>query len=210
MTVRPFVHSPFATNSYVCHSGGEAVVVDASCSTPHEVDELTEYIREQGLTVRHLLLTHAHLDHIFGCAALAEQFNLDWTAHRDTLPFLRRAREQSIFFGQPIAQPPEPGRLVVEGDTIRFGSAEWDVLETPGHAPGSISILDRAAGIVFVGDVLFRQSIGRTDLPGGDMGTLMDSIYQKLLTLPDATRVLSGHGPETTIGAEHRFNPFLR
>ena len=207
--VKSFTFSDFATNCYVCHSDGEAVIVDASCSTDEETSELVNYINSNNLNVRHLLLTHAHIDHILGCNTLAKQFNLSWQAHRDTSIWLAGAPAQALLYGIRMIRPPKAGNWLDEGDIIQFGSAQWHILHTPGHAPGSICFVDDANGFVLVGDVLFNQSIGRTDLPGGNMGTLMASIFQKLFTLPNNTLVYSGHGPPTTIGAERSQNPFL-
>ena len=208
--IQTFTFSPYYTNCYVCHSEGEAVIVDASCSELWEEQQLVDYITRNNLTVRHLLLTHAHIDHIFGCAALARRFGIAWTAHKDSMLLIRLAHEQSLMFNTQLEQPPSPEIWVDEGDTIKFGDAEWSVLHTPGHAPGSICFLDMASGFVMAGDVLFHQSIGRTDLPGGDMPTLMASIFQKLSVLPEHTKVYSGHGQATTIGYEKQHNPFLQ
>ena len=208
--VKSFTFSPYFTNCFVCHSDGEAVIVDASCASPEELAEIVNYVSVHGLTVRHLLLTHAHIDHILGCAALVRSFELPWTAHRDSRLLIVGAKVQAAMFGTSVKQPPVPKHWVKEGDVIRFGSAVWSVLETPGHAPGSICFYDRQSGFIVAGDVLFCQSIGRVDLPGGDLSKLMASIFQKLLVLPEETTVYSGHGPPTTIGAEKRYNPFLQ
>ena len=208
-TVKTFTFSPFQTNCYVCHDAAEAVLVDPSCYTEAEQQAVVAYLEKNALTVRHLLLTHAHIDHIFGCAFFAERYGMDWQMHRDGLPFIERSKEQALFFGTPLEPPPLPQQFLTEGDTIRFGGAVWEVLHTPGHAPGSVCFYDAAAGFVIAGDVLFMGSIGRTDLPGGSLPVLMQSIFQKLVPLGDATRVYAGHGPATTIGRERRNNPFL-
>ena len=208
--VKSFTFSPYFTNCFVCYSGLEAVIVDASCAGADELSQLNGFVTQHGLKVRHLLLTHAHIDHILGCAAVARAFDLSWTAHRDSKPFLTHAEAQATMFGTSVEQPPLPGNWVSEGDVIEFGKARWAVLHTPGHAPGSICFVDSKSGFAIVGDVLFNQSIGRTDLPGGDMATLMASIYQKLLVLPANTVIYSGHGPPTTVGDEKRYNPFLQ
>ena len=208
--IESFTFSPYATNCYVCHSDGEAVIVDASCVAPEEVAQVSAYVTSRNLRVCHLLLTHAHIDHILGCAALAHEFDLPWTAHRDSRLLIATAKAQALMFGTSIKQPPKPKCWIKEGDTIEFGRTSWSVLETPGHAPGSVCFHDEASGFVLAGDVLFCQSVGRTDLPGGNMATLMASIFQKLLVLPDDTAVYSGHGPPTTIGSERAYNPFLQ
>ena len=209
LTVKTFTFSPFQTNCYVCHDAGEAVIVDPSCYTEAEQQAVVDYLAANSLTLRHLLLTHAHIDHIFGCAAFAERYGMDWQMHRDGLPFIDRAEEQSVFFGTPLTPPPRPTTFLDEGDTVRFGEAAWEVLHTPGHAPGSVCFYDAEAGFVIAGDVLFMNSIGRTDLPGGSLPVLMQSIFQKLVPLGDAVKVYPGHGPATTIGRERRNNPFL-
>ena len=207
--VRTFTFSSYQTNSYIAYSEREAVLVDASASEPHEREMIEAFIQAEGLEVRHLLLTHAHVDHVFGCAHFARTYNKSWTAHRDSVNLMRFAKAQAALFGTRVKQPPTPSIFVQEGDVVSFGLARWEVLYTPGHAPGSICFYDREAGFVMAGDVLFRESIGRYDLPGGNLPTLMESIHQKLLPLPVDTVVYSGHGPPTTIGHERMYNPFL-
>ena len=208
--VEVFTFSPYQTNSYVCYSRNEAVLVDASASTPEEQQAIIRFIESQELTVKYLLLTHAHVDHIFGCAFFSRYFQLPWHAHAGSKALIRLASAQAAFFGTTIEKP--SGKIVPlkEGNSITFGDAVWEVLHTPGHAPGSICFLDRQSGFAMVGDVLFMNSIGRTDLLGGNLPLLMQSIHQKLFPLPDDTIVYSGHGPVTTIGQEKQFNPFLQ
>lgn len=208
--VKTFTHNPFGTNSYVCHNDSDAVIVDASCSNPEEESEITDYIRFNDLTVQHLLLTHAHIDHILGCKTLSDRFNLSWQAHLDTAIWLKEAQTQALIYGLQMPPVPEPSIWLNEQSTVTFGNARWRILYTPGHAPGSICFVDDESQFIIAGDVLFQQSIGRTDLPGGNMGTLMASIFQKLLTLPDEMTVYAGHGPPTTIGLERMQNPFLQ
>lgn len=209
MTVKPFVVSPFAENCYVCHDAGEAVLIDPGTTAETERRAVLDYLTRNGLRVRHLLLTHAHIDHIFGCAFFARAFGMRWELHEADLPLLDNAELQARMFGVELERPPTPATSLVEGGAIRFGRATWQVLHTPGHSPGSVSFYDEANGFVIGGDVLFRGSIGRTDLWGGSMEVLLDSIRTKLLPLPDETVVYSGHGPSTTIGAERAANPFL-
>lgn len=209
MTIKSFTFNPFQTNCFVCHDAGEAVLIDPSCHTEAERQMVLDYLDQHALTVRHLLLTHAHIDHIFGCKALADHFGMPWQMHRADLPLLQRAREQAVFFGVKLENPPLPDRFLQEGDTVAFGEAAWEVLHTPGHSPGSVCFHDAAGGFVIAGDVLFQGSIGRTDLPGGSLPVLMESIFQKLVPLGEATAVHPGHGPSTTIGQEVQTNPFL-
>jgi len=209
MTVKPFVVSPFAENCYVCHDAGEAVLIDPGTTTEAERRTVLDYVTRNDLRVRHLLLTHAHIDHVFGCAFFAREFGMRWKLHEADLPLLDNAALQAQMFGVELERPPAPETSLEEGGTVRFGKAVWQVLHTPGHSPGSVSFYDEASGFVIGGDVLFQGSIGRTDLWGGSMETLLHSIRTKLLALPDETTVYAGHGPSTTIGQERRTNPFL-
>jgi glyoxylase-like metal-dependent hydrolase (beta-lactamase superfamily II) len=209
MTVKSFTFNPFMTNCYVCHDAGEAVLVDPSAATPGEQEAVVAYVEEQGLTLKHLLLTHAHIDHIFGCAFFARRFGLSFRMHREDLPLLARAEDQAALFGVEIEPPPPVTDFLAEGDTITFGERTWRVLHTPGHSPGSVCFHDAGAGAVLSGDVLFQGSIGRTDLWRGSLPELMASIFRKLVPLGDETVVYPGHGPPTTIGRERRTNPFL-
>ena len=212
MTLQTFTFNPFSTNGYLLASGGEAVLIDAPSHRADEHAAVVAAVTAAGLTVRHLILTHGHLDHVFGCAALADAFGLGWAMHRADEPFVRRAEDQARMFGVQLPAPvPTPTLWMHEGDVFTFGDARLVAREAPGHSPGSVVLVGEgaAAGVVVAGDVLFRGSIGRTDLPLGDLPTLLRSIETVLMTLPDATRVLSGHGGETTVGVERRTNPFL-
>jgi glyoxylase-like metal-dependent hydrolase (beta-lactamase superfamily II) len=209
MTIKPFTFNPFQTNCFVCSSGDSAVIVDPSSSVDSEHDRVIDYIRERGLDVERILLTHAHIDHIFGLASLCEAFTCSYWMHRADLPFLRHADEQAALFGTTIDSPPEPGGFLDEGDLVEVGDHEWQVLHTPGHSPGSISFFDPAEGAVLSGDVLFAGSIGRTDLWQGSLPLLMQSIFQKLVPLGESVRVLPGHGLPTTLAEEVAHNPFL-
>lgn len=209
MEVRTFTFNPFQTNCYVCHSDGEGVLVDAASSTPEEHRQIEEYIARRGITIKHLLLTHGHIDHIFGCRHFSDRFDMPFRMHRADAPLLAHAPEQSAMFGVPLDDPPEPSPDLDQDAEISFGGVRWRVLHTPGHSPGSVSFYDEQNQTVLAGDVLFAGSIGRTDLWRGSLSVLMESIFQKLVPLGDDVRVLSGHGEETTIGHERRSNPFL-
>ena len=210
MTIKSFTFNPFQTNCFVLHDGQEAIIIDPSCHTKRETEEVLGYIDVEGVEVKHLLLTHGHIDHIYGCSALAEAFGDGFKMHREDLPLLEKASEHAAMFGTHIEGPPPPADFLAEGDAIHFGDRTLEILFTPGHSPGSICFLDNQEGILIGGDVLFYDSIGRTDLWRGSLPELMASIYQKLMVLPDDTKVYPGHGPETTIGRERLFNPFLQ
>ena len=210
MTVKTFTVNPFSQNTYVCHVGRDAVMVDAGSSDTAEHRQIEDYITRNDLVIRHLLLTHAHLDHIFGCAHFAQLFGMRWRLHAEDLPLFETAELQARTFGVTLQKPQPPATDLEHGMIIRFGPAEWKVLHTPGHAPWHVCFYDEENGVLLGGDVLFQGSIGRTDLWGGSMDTLMTSIREELLTLPDETLVYPGHGLHTTIGAERLTNPFLK
>jgi len=209
MKIKSFVFNPFATNCFVAGSDGEAAVVDPSCMATEEIEEVVAYLDRENLTAKHLLLTHGHIDHIFGCAELSRRLGLGVSVHRDDFPLLENAEFQARMFGLSFDNPSVELIPLAEGDEISFGNATWDVVHTPGHSPGSVSFVDSEASFVIAGDVLFAGSIGRTDLWQGSMPTLMRSIFQKILPLGGDYVVYSGHGPQTTIGEEARTNRFL-
>lgn len=209
MTVRTFTFNPFQTNCYIVWDEQEAVVVDPSCQSASEIDHVIQVVEASGSPLRQILLTHAHIDHIFGCAALCRHFNAELLVHADDAPLLKEARTQAAMFGVELENPPEPARFLVAGEPLKVGAATWNVLHTPGHSPGSVSFHCPEDAFVLSGDVLFAGSIGRTDLWRGSLPTLMQSIFQQLVPLGEGVRVLSGHGPETTIGHELATNQFL-
>lgn len=211
MHVESFTFSSFMTNSYLCHDDGEAILVDASCETASEREEMMNVIETHDLEVQHLLLTHAHVDHIFGCRFFEEQFDARFAAHEAAVPFIEQADEQAKAFGVTLDPPSVPTTFLEEGDTISFGNVTLDVLHTPGHSPDSISFVHKESDQALTGDVLFQNSIGRTQgLPETSRSQLMDSITEKLLPLGDEMRIYPGHGPETTIGRERKQNPFVK
>ncbi len=211
MQVEPFTFNPFMTNCYLCHDQGEAVLIDASCDAEAECAQVKEVIEEYGLDVRHLLLTHAHVDHIFGCRFFEEQFGQRFKAHEAAVPFIERAEEQAAAFGVEVDPPSMPTTFLAEGDTIPFGDVTLEVLYTPGHSPDSISFVHRPSRQAITGDVLFQNSIGRTQgLPETSRAQLLDAITEKLLPLGDDVTIYPGHGPTTTIGQERAQNPFVQ
>lgn len=209
MTVTTFTFNPFSTNCYVIESAGELIVVDPSNQSEKEHLALISEIESRDAVLKRILLTHAHIDHIFGCARLSRHFDVGIEVHASERVLLQRGETQAAMFGVELEAPPEPVAVIEPGSTIAFGNVVWDVLHTPGHSPGSVSFVDRKARLVLSGDVLFAGSIGRTDLWQGSLPTLMRSIFEQIVPLGDDFRVLSGHGPETTVGRERASNPFL-
>lgn len=206
MEIATFVIGPLQSNCYlvVDETSDRAAVIDPGM----ESGEVLETVRRRRLRLESVIITHGHFDHVFSGALFKAETGAGIVMHPDDLPLLAEVPETARFFGVKAALPPQPDRLVREGDTIAVGGLALRVLETPGHTPGSISLcLDDA---VFVGDALFAGSVGRTDLRGGSLDALLRSIHGKLLTLPDRTVVYAGHGPATSIGVERRDNPFLQ
>jgi glyoxylase-like metal-dependent hydrolase (beta-lactamase superfamily II) len=211
MTVHSFTGNPFQTNGYVCHDDGEAIVVDPTCATASERQAWADYLDAHDLSVVHLLLTHAHVDHIFGCHFFEEREGDTFKAHEACVPFIERAAEQAKAFQVEVEPPTVPTTFLDAGDTVSFGSVTLDVLHTPGHSPDSICFVDADSRQALTGDVLFQGSIGRTQgLPQTSQSQLMRSITDTLLPLGDDMTIYPGHGPATTIGDERRSNPFLQ
>lgn len=209
MEIWSFTFNPFAENTYVIwDETREAAVVDPGCYTPEERAELTDFIAEKKLDVKLLLNTHAHIDHVLGNAFIKKKFGVALWLHRLEAPVLKSAEVFAGVYGIPTFEPSAADYEIKENEPIRFGNTALEVLFVPGHSPGHVAFYNRTTGILLAGDVLFNRSIGRTDLPGGDYDTLMESIRKKLYVLPDATQVYPGHGPATTIGEEKLYNPF--
>ncbi len=202
--------APFYKNGFVigCERTREAVVIDPG----DEAGELLAAVRDRGLEVTHILLTHAHIDHITGVAQVKEALDVPVYLHRDDLPLYEHAVQQGQMFGFAVRQPP-PVDVYYDQGPIFFGDYEVRVHHTPGHCPGGVCLQIGKKGTVgvdlFVGDTLFAGSIGRTDLPGGDYEVLLRSITTVLFPLGDALVVHPGHGPDTTIGRERTTNPFV-
>ena len=210
--VASFTFNPFQENTYVLYDDTkECAIIDPGCYTEAEKTQLIDFIEENGLQPVKLINTHCHLDHIFGNRFIAEKYGLGLEIHKGELPVLQAAPQVSMMYGVPFPEvSPEPSNFIAEGEVVSFGNTKLEVLFTPGHSPASISFFCREDQFVIAGDVLFYQSIGRTDLPGGDFATLIASINEQLFPLGDEVTVYSGHGPSTSIGYERQNNPFLR
>jgi hydroxyacylglutathione hydrolase len=210
LSVDSFTFNPFQENTYILSDASkQCIIMDPGCYTEAEKNELRNFISASGLIPVRLINTHAHIDHILGNKFVAETYGLKLEMHALELPVLHALSTYAARWGIDPEPSPEPEILLEEGNTISFGTSSLEVLFTPGHSSGSISFYSKGSSLVIAGDVLFRTSIGRTDLPGGDYDTLIKSIREKLFTLPDDTKVYPGHGPSTTIGFEKKNNPFL-
>lgn len=212
MKIKTFEFNPIFVNTYVLYDDSrECVIIDAACYYHDEKENIFNFIIDNELQPKMLINTHLHFDHLFGINYLASQFDLPFAANQNDAYLIDDLPNQLRMFGvEPNAvQKPKIDRYLTEKDTIRFGNQELKIWHVPGHSPGSIVYYNEQAGALFTGDVLFRQGIGRTDLPGGDYEQLVDGIRTKLFTLPDETIVYPGHGPTSTIGYEKANNPFV-
>jgi hydroxyacylglutathione hydrolase len=210
LKVHRFTFGPFQENTFLVHNGTNAWVVDPGCSNADEAHELEDHLTQNALTPVRCMLTHAHVDHVMGCAWIHERYGLRPWVHEADHEMLKNAPAMARLFGVHCTPPPEPEGKLLPGEPLLLGSAAIDVLFVPGHAPGHVAFHYPSGNWIIGGDVLFQGSVGRTDLPGGNMDTLLASIRSTLWPLPDVTTVHCGHGPSTTIGREKRQNPFLR
>ena len=211
MTIKTFTFNPIQENTYLVYDEtNEAVVIDAGCISEIEKRALKNYIEDNELTLKRVLNTHLHFDHQFGNKFLYATFGIKPEAGKEDEYLLENVISQTRSFGMAVEEEAQPlGGYITDNQEIKFGNTTFKALHIPGHSPGSMAFYDEKEGVLFAGDVIFRASIGRTDLPKGDYATLIHSITNKLLPLPDSTVVYSGHGPATTIGFERKNNPFL-
>lgn len=209
--VKVFPVNPFQMNMYVLHDEtSESIIIDPGNSTYDEDKKVIAYLTENNLHLSGIFFTHCHIDHIPGAYSLFEKFAIRPSFHKGGLSFLKSAENSAHSFGIRYKGSVEAERFIDEGDLISFGRQQLQVFHTPGHADGSLCFYSKDEKIVFVGDVLFNGSIGRTDLPTGSFSLLEKSIREKLYTLPNDTVVYSGHGKPTTIGNEKLTNPFFK
>ncbi len=210
ISVAQFVFNPFQENTYVVwDETGRCIIVDAGNYSEKETKALTDFISSKGLTPTALVNTHGHVDHVLGIAALKKLYGIPFMLGGDDEFLLRTVREHGKMYGFTVGEVPAIDVRLNDGDEVRFGDTALKVIATPGHTPGHVALYDPESGTLFTGDTLFRESIGRTDLPGGDYGWIMRSILDRIVPLGDATVIRPGHGPESTIGHETLYNPFL-
>jgi glyoxylase-like metal-dependent hydrolase (beta-lactamase superfamily II) len=211
LTVQPFTFNPVQENTYVVYNDKkQCCIIDPGCYFASEEQELKDFIAQNELQPVYLLNTHCHLDHIFGNRFISKAYGLPLYLHKLEKPVLERGPASGQLWQLPFDNYDGELHFLDEGDIVRIGDDELDVLFTPGHSPGSISFYSKECKFVISGDVLFQGSVGRTDLPGGDFTILDESIKTKLYTLPEDTIVYSGHGESTTIGDEMKTNPFVK
>ena len=210
MNIKLHPYNPLEVNCFVCYDEtGECAIIDPSCSNKNEYAHLFDFIQQHKLTPKHIIITHPHVDHIVGSARVCEEYNLPLTMHKAGLTQFGMALQHAEYLGLTLDRLPENHLYIEDGDIIKFGTSELNVLYTPGHADGSICLVSYPEKTVFTGDVLFHSSIGRTDLMTGNFDILKQSIYEKLFVLGDDFTVRPGHGGRTEIGFERYNNPFL-
>ena len=211
MEYKIFINNPWQENTVVLYDeSGEAAVVDCGCLNKQEEKKIQDFFEAKKLKPVLLLNTHLHPDHIFGNHFMKETYGLEAKASELDDFLIEHAVEYAAMLGMSgIAQPPALGEYLKDGDTVRFGHSELQVIAVAGHSPGGLCFYSPVDKLLISGDVLFAGSVGRSDLPGGDGQALIEGIRSKLMTLPDDVRVIPGHGPMTIIGEEKMYNPFL-
>jgi hydroxyacylglutathione hydrolase len=211
LTVKMFSFNPVSENTYIIYNEyNETLIIDPGCYFDEEKQTFAKFIENNKLQPVQLLNTHCHLDHVFGNKWIYETFGLELFLHANEEQVLKFAPQSGKMWDLPFENYEGPLHFLNKHDIIKLGQNELKVLNAPGHSPGSICFYSRAQNFVIAGDVLFKESIGRTDLPGGNHQVLLQSIREQLFVLPDEVIVYPGHGSPTTIGHEKKYNPFLR
>lgn len=210
ITVKTFICNPFQENTFILYDEtGECVIVDAGCYTPDEQESIDSFIAGNNLRPVKLLNTHGHIDHIAGIEYLSKKYKIELYMHADDVDNINRSVAMGAAWGFNIQVPSCEVNFVEENDNVTFGNSTLKVIALPGHTKGGVGYYNAEQKIIMVGDTLFRGSIGRTDLPGGDYETIIRSIIKNLLPLGDEVRYYSGHGESSTLGHERRYNPFV-
>ena len=211
MNIKIFTFNQFFENTFIISdSTNECIIIDPGCYDKNEKQILQDYILSNNLVPTRLINTHCHIDHILGNNFVSKTWDLELEIHYKDIDLLKNSKNIADLYGfVNYEKSPITNKFLVEGDIIEFGKSQLEVLFTPGHAPGHISLYSKNENFIISGDVLFNNSIGRTDLPGGNYNTLIDTIKNKILCLDDSTVVYCGHGPSTTVGKERINNPFL-
>lgn len=211
MLLKTFCFNPLQENTYVIwdENSLECAIVDAGNYDSLENEALSSFIASHNLVPQMLLGTHAHIDHVFGNWYVKQKWNIPYYLHEDDIPMFARSEQMAALWQLKYTPSPMPDHYLSHGETIKIGSLELEVRFVPGHAPGHVVFIHHPSKTVIGGDTLFRGSIGRTDLPGGNHDLLLQKIREELFSLPEDYTAHSGHGPETTIGFEKAHNPFF-
>ncbi len=212
MEIKTFTFNPFQENTYIIYdTTNECIIVDPGCYTSKEKAILKQFITKNKLKPVKLINTHCHIDHILGNKFVSEEWNIDLYMHKEDLLLLENASNIAEIYGFEDYEPsPLPKYFLSQKKKITFGKSNFNVLFTPGHAPGHICLYNKKNNILISGDLIFQKSIGRTDLPGGDYETLINSIKKNILPLPDETQIFCGHGPSSILNFEKQHNPYLK
>tara|TARA_B100000902_G_scaffold395993_2_gene455814 strand:+ start:8372 stop:9037 length:666 start_codon:yes stop_codon:yes gene_type:complete len=212
MNIKKLTFNIFYENTYIIwDETKECIIIDPGCYEDNEKLVLADFIESNNLIPRKIINTHCHIDHILGNKFVANKWNLELYIHKKEIPILENSMNVAQQYGfNNFEESPNPNYFIEDGDFISFGKSKLEVLFTPGHSPGHISLLCKQKKIIISGDVIFQNSIGRTDLPGGNYNQLIESIEKKILTLNSDTIIHCGHGPNTIIKKEIDNNPFLR
>lgn len=211
--IERFACNPFEENCYIMNDETlDAVIIDCGAFYPEERRAITEYIRDNRLTPRHLIATHAHIDHNFGNDTIFREFGLRPEVCAKDECLMGKLSEQAMLFANIRIDyaMPAVGKYFDDGDTISFGTHSLDIIRTPGHTPGSVFLYCKDEKLAFSGDTLFNMSIGRTDFEFGSYNDIIESLHNKVCQLPDDTTILPGHGPKTTVGREKQLNPYMK
>lgn len=211
MKIKTFEVNPLGVNCYVVSDDGEAAIIDCGCFEEREWNRIKDYIESEKLTLKHVLLTHAHFDHVYGLRYVERDYGMYPYLHSMDAEQYAHSLDMLVqFMGVRLpGELPAIGGYLQDGQELKIGTTSFRVIHTPGHTPGGICFYCETEGVLFSGDTLFQGSIGRTDFPGGSMQIEIESVRERLLTLPDSVRVMTGHGPSTTIAYEKQYNMYL-
>ncbi|MFK7953589.1 MAG: MBL fold metallo-hydrolase [Ekhidna sp.] len=211
MLIKSFVFNPFYENTYVVSSeAGNAFIFDPGCYEKYEVEELEEYIHMNDLKVQAVINTHCHIDHVLGNETMKVKYKVPLKIPQNELEVLNSVVAYAPQWGINGYRPADVDVFLNEGEKLGLDEIEFELIEVPGHSPGHMMFFEKNEKVIIGGDVLFKESIGRTDLPGGNHDDLLQNIQNKVYTLPEEVTIYPGHGPTTTIGHEKKYNPFVK
>lgn len=211
LNIKKFTFNPVEVNAFILwDKTRECVLIDPACYYPEEEQQLKQFIESNQLKPVRLLNTHGHFDHLMGNKFIKKTWGLKCEIHKDDNYLIEQAETLAKLFGIEMSAPPSYGEFFEDGEVISFGNSELKVIHVPGHSPGGVAFYSKAGNLLVSGDILFNNSIGRTDLPKGNFDLLISGIKEKLIVLDEKVKVYCGHGEETTIGNEKRNNPYLR
>jgi len=212
MKIKSFTFNNFQENTYILYDEtNECIIIDPGCYSEEEKKILSEFVINNKLNPLKLINTHCHIDHVLGNQYVSKKWSLDLYLHIDSKPLLEQTKSISKVYGfYDFEESPEPKYYLEHKQIIKFGLQEIIILHTPGHAPGHICLYNKKSNLLIAGDLIFKGSIGRTDLPGGNYETLINSIKTEIIILPENTKIYSGHGPSTILENEKKNNPYMQ